>query len=187
VERAILAGDTATGVCIMRMETGLDTGPVLARQFLAMGDEHAAALTERLSHLGADMLVALLQGGTATALAEGEPQRGEPTYASKLSPEDLRLDWQRPAVELQRVVRLDRAWTTFRGHRLRVLEATPLPDVSVDAPPGTLRGELVATGSGALELSVVQPEGRRPMPATEWRRGVREGSEQRLGLDDTDR
>jgi methionyl-tRNA formyltransferase len=187
VERAILAGDDVTGVCVMRLEAGLDTGPVLATTRLAIGpDEHSSALMTRLSEAGAALLVDVLAGGVA-ALGDGQVQEGEPTYAAKLDPEEFRLDWTLPAVELQRVIRLDRAWTTFRGERLRVLAAGLLTDDTDDtggtgeadtvAPPGSIDdngGDLVVRcGSGSLALREVQPAGKRPMAAADWRRGVR--------------
>jgi methionyl-tRNA formyltransferase len=178
VERAILAGDTVTGVCVMRLEAGLDTGPVLATSRLEIGaGEHAAPLMARLSEAGAALVVEVLADGVA-ALGPGVPQSGEPTYAAKLEPEEFRLDWTRPAELLHRVVRLDRAWTTFRGERLRVLEARPRTGHSPEgAPVGAVGGddgdEVVRCGSGGLELVEVQPAGKRPMAATDWRRGVR--------------
>lgn len=185
VERAILAGDDVSGVCVMRLEAGLDTGPVLASRRLAIdGDEHASALVERLSAAGAELLVDTLAGAVA-ALGPGRPQEGEPTYAAKLEPDEFRLAWELPAEALRRLVRLDRAWTTFRGERLRVLDARPVPDAdSTDpggtgagGPPGTIGGDagddVVRCGSGSLELVDVQPAGKRPMAAADWRRGVR--------------
>lgn len=186
VERAILAGDTVTGVCVMRLEAGLDTGPVLARRELAMDDEHAGVLTERLSHLGAEMLAALLRAGAAP-LGGGEPQHGEATYAEKIRAEELRLDWRRSAPELRRFVRLDRAWTTFRGARLRVLDATVAAATGTRGAPGTIQGASVAAGEGALELVLVQPEGRRPMAADEWRRGARPAPGEMLGGEEAPR
>ncbi|HUY63223.1 MAG TPA: methionyl-tRNA formyltransferase [Acidimicrobiales bacterium] len=186
VERAVLAGDTDTGVCLMRLEAGLDTGPVLLRRAVSIGpDEHAGALTDRLSALGAKLLCSALAGGVG-GLGPGEPQRGEPIYAAKLEVGDLALHWDRSAEELHRVVRLDRAWTTFRDRRLRVLDA------GVDAaahlgPPGTVSDAAVSTGSGALVLRVVQPEGKRPMDAAAWWRGVRPKPGERLFTPDTDR
>ncbi len=178
VERAILAGDDVTGVCIMRLEAGLDTGPVLATTPLALDpDVHASVVVDRLSQAGAALLVELLANGVA-ALGPGRRQEGEPTYAAKLAPDEFHLDWRRPAEELHRVVRLDRAWTTFRGERLRVLEARPLPDQpDADAghPPGAIGGaagaDVVQCGSGRLALVEVQPAGKRPMAAAAWRRG----------------
>jgi methionyl-tRNA formyltransferase len=190
VERAILAGDAGTGVCLMRLDEGLDTGPVLSARSLAIGPrEHASSLTGRLATVAADLLVEALAGGVG-ALGPGTPQAGEPTYAAKLTPAELRLDWDRPATELERVVRLDRAWTTLGGQRLLVLEARALPGDGPPSPgaptvpagpPGTLDGTAVVTGHGVLELEVVQPSGRRPMAAAEWRRGLRAASGLRLG------
>ncbi len=188
VERAILAGDEVTGVCIMRLEAGLDTGPVLATRHLAIGpDEHASSVVERLSLTGAALLVEVLAGGVV-ALGPGDPQEGEPTYAAKLDPEEFRLDWARPAPELHRVVRLDRAWTTFRGERLRILEAHPVTDLpgGDNGPaPGTLRSEAgdvtVQSGSGRLLLVEVQPAGKRSMAAADWGRGVHPGADDVLG------
>jgi len=193
VERAVLAGDDETGVCLMRLEEGLDTGPVLASSRVAVGEhEHAGALTARLAALGAGLLVDALRHG-AGAVGPGTPQQGEPTYAAKLEPGELRLDWRRPAVELERVVRLDRAWTTYDGDRLLVLEARArpapagVPAGGGAAPPGTLRGTGVVTGDGVLELLEVQPAGRRPTPAPAWARGVRAAEGARLGEPDGDR
>lgn len=185
VERAILAGDTETGVCLMRLEARLDTGPVLACRRVPMDGEHAGALTERLSRLGAQMLVELLADGVGS-LGPGQAQQGDPTYAAKLEAEELRIDWGRPAVELDRLVRLDRAWTTFRDRRLRVLKGRPAPEAEGAGAPGTLEGSVVRTGQGGLELLAVQPEGRSPMTAAEWLRGVRPAPHEQLGADRAD-
>jgi len=188
VERAILAGDEVTGVCVMRLEEGLDTGPVLASRRVDIGpDEHATTLVGRLSQEGAALLVDVLAGGVE-GLGPGEPQEGEPTYAAKLGPEEFRLDWSLPAPVLHRVVRLDRAWTTFRGERLRILAAHPVPDplpAGSRPPPGTIGDDAVETvvrcGSGGLALVEVQPAGKRPMAVADWRRGVRPGDGDVLG------
>jgi len=193
VERAVLAGDTETGVCLMRLEETLDTGPVLDRRRVQVGErEHVSSLTGRLATIGAQLLVDALAPGVDT-LPRGEPQRGEPTYAPKVVPEELRLDWGRRAPELERVVRLDRAWTTFRGERLLVLDARARPvsippgdDCGPEGPPGTLEGTSVRTGAGTLELLEVQPAGKRPMPASAWHRGVRARPGETLG-DERDR
>jgi methionyl-tRNA formyltransferase len=182
VERAILAGDRETGVCIMRLEEGLDTGPVLGHRCLAIDDagrEHASALTARLAELAATMLVDVLDGGVAT-LPRGDPQIGEVTYAPKIEMDELRLDFSRGVSELERLVRLDRAWTTFRGTRLLVLDAKK--HLSVEhASPGSLQGTSVEAADGALELIVLQPAGRRPLPAAQWVRGTRPRPGERLG------
>jgi len=200
VERAVLAGDSETGVCVMALEETLDTGPVLASQRVVIAEhEHASMLTSRLAALGAQLLVDTLAPGTG-ALPAGSPQEGEPTYAEKVRPDELRLDWARPAEHLERVVRLDRAWTTFRGERLLVLDAVArsAPDpfealAPSDEPapsdeqfgavtgPGAAGGPWVHTAEGVLELLDVQPAGKRRMPASAWWRGVRVAPGERFG------
>lgn len=185
VERAILAGDRETGVCLMKVEAGLDTGDVYAVRTVPMDEE--ITLTE-LRTLLVDVACALLVDELAHGLAglpEPEPQRGEPTIAEKITKEDLHLDWSQSAVQLNRVVRLGHAWTTFRGKRLTVLEsAVTSADPERDSRrPGSLLGALVTTGAGSLELRRVQPESRSPMSADEWLRGVRPGDGERLGTD----
>lgn len=176
VERAILAGDAETGVCLMKVDAGLDTGPVYARTRTAIGPtETADELVARLADLGAELLVTTL----ARPLPTPEAQVGEPTYADKITPEDLALRWERPAEELIRVVRVGRAWTTWRGRRLLVLAAAAEPGGT--GPPGTLEGTTVTTGDGRLRLITVQPEGRAPTDATAWARGARPQPGEQLG------
>ena len=170
VERAILAGDPVTGVCVMALEEGLDTGPVYACEERALGaEETLEEVRSALAETGARMLVELLAAG----LPEPRPQQGEPTYAAKIDAEEHHLDWSRPAAELHRVVRLGQAWTTFRGRRLRVLRARPA--AGGELAPGELdAGALrVGTADGTLELVEVQPEGKGPQPAGAWRNGAR--------------
>ncbi|MGQ0519990.1 MAG: methionyl-tRNA formyltransferase [Actinomycetota bacterium] len=170
VERAILAGDIETGVCLMGLEEGLDTGPVFRRQAVTIGqDETADELRDRLVGLGTAMVVEAL----GTGLGEGIPQEGEPTYAAKLDADDLVLDWSLAAEELERRVRVGRAWTTFGGRRLKVLRAC--------AHRLTGEGVVSPTGTTPIELLAVQPEGRGPMPARDWARGVRWQDGDRLG------
>jgi methionyl-tRNA formyltransferase len=191
VERAVLADDSETGVCIMALEESLDTGPVLASRRVSIGArEHVSGLTARLATIGAELLVDTLAAGV-DVLPAGVAQEGEPTYAEKLRPEELHLDWSRSASELERVVRLDRAWTTFRHDRLRVLDAVvrsgpPPGEEDGDAPatPGSLRESAVRTGDGVLELLEVQPAGKRPMSASAWCRGVRVQVGETLGDDE---
>lgn len=170
VERAILAGDLVTGVCVMALEEGLDTGPVYACEERAIGQEETLHdVRSALTATGTRLLVELL----ASALPVPRPQVGEPTYAAKIEPEEHHLDWARPAAELHRVIRLGSAWTTFRDRRLRVLRAR------MSAGSGLAPGEIdadalrVGTGDGALELVEVQPEGKAPQPAASWRNGAR--------------
>jgi methionyl-tRNA formyltransferase len=191
VERAILAGDDRTGVCVMDVAEGLDTGAVHAVAEVPIDDRVTAAeLTATLAVVGADLLVAALADG----LGRGTPQADDGvTYARKITAEDRHLDWARTAVELQRVVRIGGAWTTFRGARLKVLGARVVdaPDAGgADAgaaggtgAPGHLDGTTVRCGDGGLELLQVQPEGKAPMDAEAWRNGARPEPSERLGDD----
>jgi methionyl-tRNA formyltransferase len=177
VERAILAGDTVTGVCLMGIDEGLDTGPVYRCEEVAIGaEETAVELRGRLAELGAAMLLEALRDGLGTA----RPQEGEATYATKLEPVDLHLDWSRPAVELQRVVRIGRAWTTWREKRLLILSSRLVPGEARGAP-GSISGDMVVTGDGRLQLVTVQPEGRAAVAAPDWLRGARPRPGELLG------
>ncbi len=110
--------------------------------------------------LGRDLLLDNLAGG----LGEPRPQEGEATYAHKIDPAELAVDWSRPALDLHRLVRIGGAWTTHAGHRLKLWRTA--------LAPGAPDAVEVATGSGPLWLVEVQPEGRRRMPAAAWARGV---------------
>jgi methionyl-tRNA formyltransferase len=177
VERAILAGDPETGVCVMALEEGLDTGGVYARRVVPIGDEETAgALRRRLVEVGTELLVATLSEG----LGEPEPQVGEPVYAAKIDPAELEIDWTEPAVAVHRLVRLGRAWTTFRGRRLKVLAAR-LGSAERRLGPGRLDGSAVGTGDGWIELVEVQPEGKGAQPVAAWLNGARPGSDDVLG------
>jgi len=177
VERAILAGDVETGVCLMTLEEGLDTGPVHARETVPIGPEETAdELRSRLVAVGTRLLVAQLAEG----LTPPVPQEGEATYAAKLEPAELHLDWTQPAVQIHRVVRVGGAWTTWRGKRIGVLSARLAAEVA-GGPPGQLDGLLVSTGEGALVLVEVQPEGRGRLSAAAWRHGARPKPGERFG------
>ena len=165
VERAVLAGDAETGVCVMQLEEGLDTGPVFACRAVAIGaEETAAELRRELVEVGTRLLVATLAGG----LYNPQPQQGEPTYAAKLDADDLRLDWTRPAIELARVVRVGGAWTTFRGRRLKVLTATPAPGPVPGGP-----GRSTAIAWAPVTVSSCWPRcSRRAGRLNRWRPGA---------------
>ncbi len=185
VERAILAGDRETGVCLMKVEEGLDTGPVYAVRRVPLDDAITLdALRQELVMVASALVVEALAHGVA-GLPRPVPQAGEVTLAEKISKEDLHLDWSATAVSLTRVVRLGRAWTTFRGRRLTVLDVSLGPDEHDTAGrlPGSLDGPVVATGGGSVVLQRVQPESRSPMSAEEWLRGVRPALGERLGTD----
>lgn len=176
VERAILAGDDRTGVCLMAVEEGLDTGAVYRRAEIPLDSE--ASLDEvrgRLVELGSALLVEGLREG----LGDPEPQQGEVTHAAKIDPSELQLDWTRPAAQLHRTIRLGGAWTTFRGKRLKVHAAARADHL--DAAPGSVEGLRVATTTGALELIEVQPEGKGRQAAAAWANGARPGPDDRLG------
>lgn len=179
VERALLAGDTVTGVCLMQLEEGLDTGPVFARAEVPIGPRTTAAeLRAELVRVGTDLLVTQLAAG----LRQPVPQEGEATYAAKVDPAELAIDWDRPAAELDRLVRVGGAYTTFRGQRLKVLAARPLPpETGATGVPGVLDGPRVTTGAGRLELLTVQPEGKAAMGVAAWRNGARLAEGERLG------
>jgi len=150
VERALLAGDSETGTCLMAVEEGLDTGGVYDTVRVPIGPRATAdELRHELVAVGTEQLLRCLAGPLPSPVA----QVGEPVYAAKIQPDELRLDWGRPAVELDRVVRVGGAWTTFRGRRVKVLAA------------GVEGGKLVPT--------LVQPEGKAPMAADDFFRGMR--------------
>lgn len=181
VERAILAGDTETGVCLMEVVDELDAGGVYAVRRTTIGeDESAADLRRRLADAGTELLISALSA-LPESLGTPHPQVGEPVYAQKIHPDELRLDWTEPAERLARVVRLGRAWTVFRGRRLVVWRARVVHADESEAAPGRVDGTSVATGRGVLELVEVQPEGKRRMDAAEWIRGANPASGEVLG------
>jgi methionyl-tRNA formyltransferase len=177
VERAILAGDAETGVCIMDVEEGLDTGGVHRSARVPIGeDETLDELRGRLVDLGTTLLVDVLRAGLGAPV----PQDGEVTYAGKIDPAELHLDWTRPALDVHRRVRLGGAWTTFRGKRLKVWRTRVHSDRSVLAP-GEIDGLRVGTGDGVVELVEVQPEGKGRVAAAAWRNGARPAAGEKLG------
>ncbi|NAZ38072.1 methionyl-tRNA formyltransferase [Rubellimicrobium sp. CFH 75288] len=176
VQRAILAGDTVTGVCIMRMEEGLDTGPVLLRESVPIGPEETAGeLSDRLSVLGARLIVEALARLDALHPAP-QPADGA-TYAAKILKSEARIDWTAPAPAVDRLIRAlspaPGAWTESGGDRLRLLrsrlaEGSGPPGTVLPAPPGGLR---VACGTGAVEILELQRPGARAMSSPEALRG----------------
>ncbi|HUF56269.1 MAG TPA: methionyl-tRNA formyltransferase [Thermohalobaculum sp.] len=176
IQRAIIAGDTETGVCAMQMTPPLDAGPVYARAATPIGPEDTAGtLHDRLSTLGADLMA-----GTVEALAEGraeatpQPEQGV-TYAAKIEKAEARLDWTRPGAELARLVRglspFPGAWTTIAGQRVKLLMAHA--DDGVGPPGSTLDDRLlVACGDGALRPTRLQREGRAPQAAADFLNGL---------------
>jgi len=174
IERALLAGDTETGVCIMQVEEGLDTGGVLASACMPIGtDTTADDIRARLIADGTRLLLDQLRAGPSTPV----PQSGEPTHAAKIEAAELRIDWSRSAEEISRLVRLGGAWTTHRGRRVKIHVARTVASTGGDpARPGRLRleggGVSVATGSGELSVAVLQAEGKTRMDAVAWANGA---------------
>ena len=187
VERAILAGDTETGVCLMDVGSEIDAGDVYRRQSTAIRpDESADELRARLCEMGIELLLDALSEG----FGDPVPQSGEMTWADKISPSELRIDWNEPAEHVLRLVRVGGAWATFRGRRLKVLEAVLAPDSGWVGEAGMIeRGSrssdgpavLVATGRDAVELVRVQSEGRAASPARDWANGARITGGERFG------
>lgn len=177
VERAILAGDTETGACLMRLEEGLDTGPVYGcRRTGIAADETADELRQRLGEMGTALLLEALAAG----LPQPVPQEGEATYAAKIEPADLRLEFGEGAEPCLRRVRVGRAWTTWRGKRLLVHAARVVGE-GPSLPPGQILGTMVGTSDRPLELLVVQPEGKASMSGADWARGARPAPGELLG------
>jgi len=162
VERALLAGDQVTGVCVMAVEEGLDTGGVYARSEVPIGAETiAAALRAELVDAGTALLVDTLDRPLDTWIDDPEPQVGEITYASKFASGDLEIDWSLAAVEVHRLIRVGGAWTTFRGKRLKINEARLI--------------------DGRVVPVVVQPEGKPAMAFDAWRHGARPAPDELFG------
>ncbi|MGD2207603.1 MAG: methionyl-tRNA formyltransferase [Anaerolineae bacterium] len=182
IPAAILAGDTVSGVTIMRMDEGMDTGPILAQAERPIApDDTTASLTAKLADLGAELLIETLPGWLSGDL-QAQPQNdSQATYCSMLKKKDGFLDWRRSAAHLDRQVRACDPWpstyTTWQGQRLKVLRARPHPDWQGEGQPGVVileSSELgVVTGQGCLELLEVQLAGKRAMAADTFARGQR--------------
>jgi len=177
IHRAVMAGDAETGVCIMQMEAGLDTGPVLLRAAMPITDETTTgALHDALSALGARLIVDALSGLNALTPVR-QPTDGV-TYAAKIDKAEARVDWAQPAAEIDRQIRglspFPGAWCMVGDERVKLLDAR-LADGS--GPPGTvLDGFTIACGEGAVMVTQVQRAGKRPMSAKDALRGLTLGA-----------
>jgi methionyl-tRNA formyltransferase len=177
IQRAILAGDTLTGVTIMKMDAGLDTGPMLLERPVAIGaDETAGHLHDRLSAVGAEAIVAAIDAWLAGRIAPvAQPVEGA-TYAAKIRKEEAAIDWTQPAVAIARQVRAFNPWpvaeTRWQGQQLRIWEARALEAASTVTPGEVVEagsGRLaVATGAGRLLLERLQLAGRGVLTAAEF-------------------
>ncbi|MFI9204350.1 methionyl-tRNA formyltransferase [Streptomyces sp. NPDC053048] len=191
VQHAILAGDEVTGASTFLIEEGLDSGPVygVLTERVRPTDTSGDLLT-RLAFAGSGLLAATMDGiEDGTLKAVPQPAEGI-SLAPKINVEDARIDWAAPALRVDRVVRgcapAPGAWTTFRGERLKVMSLAAAPDRTGLAP-----GEIAAaknsvhigTGSHAVQLQWVQPQGKKPMQAADWARGVRIAAGERLGAE----
>ena len=177
IQRAIMAGDTQTGVSIMRMDEGLDTGPVLSEVATSIGSrETAAELHDRLAMLGARALVDALPCYVAGELQPRRQATEGVTYAAKLRKDEARIDWRRGTRELDALIRAFNPWpvaeTQWRQQQLRIWQATPTTNPACAAPgaivSATPSGIVVATGDGALNLQRVQLAGRKAMSAADF-------------------
>ena len=173
IHRAILSGDAETGVCIMQMEAGLDTGPVLLRAATPIGaEETTGELHDRLSALGARTIVEAL--ATLDSLTPvPQPEEGV-TYAAKIDKAEAAIDWSRPAADLIRQINglspFPGAWVTWNGERLKLLAARA---ASGQGTPGTMLDDAltIACGTGALQLTRLQRAGKAAQPAADFLRG----------------
>ena len=177
IQRAILAGDSETGVTLMQMDEGLDTGAMLLDQAVPIGArETAETLHDKLAELGARLIATALEGlATGTLSARPQPVDGV-TYAAKLQRGEGRLDWRRPAVDLERAVRAFTPWPgaefEVKGSRLKVLAAEAVAGDPAAAPGTVLDDRLtVACGAGALRLLKIQRAGKAPLDAAAFLRG----------------
>ncbi|MGI5400285.1 methionyl-tRNA formyltransferase [Streptomyces sp. CA-135486] len=192
VQHAILAGDEMTGAATFQIEEGLDSGPVygVITEHVRPTDTAGDLLT-RLAFAGSGLLAATMDGiEDSTLKAVPQPSEGV-SVAPKITVEDAHVDWHAPALRIDRVVRgctpAPGAWTVFRGERLKLISVQLLPD-RTDLAPGVLsvgkNNVYVGTGSHAVELLWVQPQGKKPMRAADWARGVRIAPGERVGAPD---
>ena len=174
IHRAIMAGDAETGVCIMQMEAGLDTGPVLLRDSLAIGEtETTAELHDRLCAMGARLIVQALED-LPHLTAVPQPDEGV-TYAAKIDKAEARVDFTQPAEQVSRLIRglspFPGAWVDVAGERVKLLGAR-LAD-GAGHPGQVLSGFTIACGTGAVEITTAQREGKRPLPVAQVLQGLK--------------
>ncbi|TAN30141.1 MAG: methionyl-tRNA formyltransferase [Actinomycetota bacterium] len=173
MERAILAGDEETGICVMKLVKELDAGPLYqVRRMPLNGEITLSELSDQLSRLANEALGDELAKGDGAFVTAAE-QVGEPTYAHKLSVDDLRIDWEVSCEEVLRKIRLGRAWTTLHGSRFKIFSAVVSQGNSLGLSPGEISGTMVGTASGVVELKSLQPPNKRVMTAKDWMNGMK--------------
>ena len=192
IQRAIMAGDEETGVMVMRMEEGLDTGPVLMAERVRIARKTAGELTNELARLGADLMARALSALERGSVAATPQSEAGATYAKKILKEESRIDWSKSAREIDCLIRglspVPGAWTEANGERLKILYAEPIrhPEAPGEAGPRRAGEALddnltIACGSGALRLIRLQRAGRSVMEAKDLLRGFSLPKDKRLG------
>ncbi|OAR27387.1 methionyl-tRNA formyltransferase [Streptomyces sp. ERV7] len=189
VQHALMAGDEITGASTFQIERGLDSGPLYGTVTeVVRATDTSGDLLTRLAFAGSGLLAATMDGIEDGSLkAVPQPADGI-TLAPKITVEDAQIDWSAPALRVDRVVRgctpAPGAWTVFRGERLKLVQAVPVAD-RTDLAPGELsagkNNVYVGTGSHAVELLWVQPQGKKPMKGADWARGVRIAPDEHVG------
>jgi len=175
VERAILAGDAKTGVCIMRIVEGLDQGEVYSRSEVSIS---ATDTLESLRKTLVDSSLPLLISAVKNGVGHGVDQTGEVSYAKKIMGDELRIDWNTSAVQIDRLIRVGGAYTNIAGKRIKIISAKISPTISANQTPGAVsvisKHECeVATSDGVISLTEVQPEGKSVMTVEVWLNGAR--------------
>ena len=174
IQRAVMAGDAQTGVMVMHMDEGLDTGPVLMAERVTIGRKSSGELADQLSRLGADLMVRALGGLERGQVSEQPQSQDGVTYAKKILKDEARIDWTKSAAEIDCLIRglspAPGAFTEAKGERLKILMAEP---ISGNGNPGAVIGDdlTIACGSGALRLLKVQRAGGKAMEADDLLKG----------------
>lgn len=175
VESVILAGETETGVTFMEIDAEIDHGPIISQQALRVTRQTAGELREELAHLGAELLTSDLEKYLKKELTPVPQDHSQATFTKKLTADDGRIDWHKPAEEVDRRIRAvtprPGAYTFWKGKRLKVLRAEPVDHPNL-APGQVDKKELViGTGSGAIKIEKLQLEGKKPVSAVDFLRG----------------
>jgi len=182
VERALLAGDEQTGVCIMQVVEQLDAGDILSSATTQISQtDTTTTLRSRLGEIANPMLIEVLSNGVSTT----QPQTGDIVVAAKITQADLEIDWSKPAAVIDRQVRVGGAFTFFHDKRFKIHSLKVSTEIFI-AKPGNMvvvnDRVLVACGQGVVELVEIQPEGKPRISAQDWKKGARLDAQSRLGL-----